>query len=65
LAPSIFREILKFLEPNLVYKGKEAEKILKIKNNGIELLQEYLHDPASILEDISKIQVSSLKHPYK
>jgi hypothetical protein len=65
LAPSIFREILKFLEPNLVYKGKEAKKILKIKNNGIELLQEYLHDPTSILEDISKIQVSSLKHPYK
>jgi hypothetical protein len=65
LAPSIFREMLKFPEPNLVYKGEEAKNFLKRKNNGIKLLQEYLHDPASMPEDISRIQVSSLKNPYK
>jgi hypothetical protein len=65
LAPSIFREMLKLSEPNLVYKGEEAINFLKRKNNGIKLLQEYLHDPASMPEDISRIQVSSLKNPYK
>jgi hypothetical protein len=65
LVPSIFREMLKLPEPNMVYKGEEARNFLKRKNNGIELLQEYLHDPASMPEDISRIQVSSLKNPYK
>jgi hypothetical protein len=65
LVPSIFREMLKLSEPNLVYKGEEARNFLKRKNNGIKLLQEYLHDPASMPEDISRIQVSSLKNPYK
>jgi hypothetical protein len=46
---------------NLIYKGEEARNFLKGKNNGIDLLQEYLHDPASMPEDVYKIQVSSLK----
>jgi hypothetical protein len=65
LASSIFRDILKLLEPNLVYKGEEAKNFVKRKNNGIKLLQEYLQDSALISEDISKIQVSYLKSPYK
>jgi hypothetical protein len=65
LAPSIFREMLKFPEPNLVYKGEEARKFLKRNTNGLEPLQEYFHDPTTMLEDISRIQVSSLKNPYK
>jgi hypothetical protein len=65
LAPSIFIEILKFPDPNLFYKGEEARNFLKIKNNRIDILQEYLHDPALMPEDISIIQVSSLKNPYK
>jgi hypothetical protein len=53
--PSIFIEMLKFPELNPVYKGEESRNLLRNKNNGIELLQEYLHDPASIPEDISII----------
>jgi len=49
----------------MVYKGEEARNFLKRKNNGLELLQEYLHDPMTMIEDISRIQVSSLKNPYK
>jgi hypothetical protein len=33
LVPSIFREMLKFPEPNLAYKGEEARNFLKRKNN--------------------------------
>jgi len=46
--PSIVRDMLKLPEANLIYKGEEARNLLKRKNNGIELLQEYLHDPASM-----------------
>jgi len=49
----------------MVYKGEEDINFLKRKNNGINILQEYLHDPASMPKDISRIQVSSLKNHYK
>jgi hypothetical protein len=39
LTPSIFREMLKLPELNLVYKGEEARNLLKIKKNGIKILQ--------------------------
>ena len=62
---SIFKKILRFPELSLVYKEEEAENFMKRKNNGIELLQEYLQDHASMPKDLSRIQVSYLKHPYK
>jgi hypothetical protein len=39
LVPSIFIEMLKVIDLNLVYKGEEARNFLKRKNNGIEILQ--------------------------
>jgi hypothetical protein len=53
--------MMKFPKTNLVYKGEEARNSIKCMNNRIEILQGYLHDPASIPKDISIIQVSSLK----
>jgi hypothetical protein len=38
---------------------------LRARNGGLELLQEYLEDPTMVPEDISTIQVSSLKNPYR
>jgi hypothetical protein len=38
---------------------------LKERNNGLELLQEYLEDPTMMPEDLSNIQVSLLKNPYR
>jgi hypothetical protein len=65
LAPSTFRKMLKLPEPTITFKGDEARSFLKEKNNGLELLQEYLEDPSTMPEDISRIQVSSLKNPYR
>jgi hypothetical protein len=65
LAPTIFRKMLKLQETTLMYKGDEARNFLKGRNNGIKLLQEYLQDPAKIPQDLSKIQVISLKDPYR
>jgi hypothetical protein len=56
--------MLKLPEPKLVYKGEEAINFLKTKNNGLDLLQEYLNEPVVILEDISRIQEIHLKDPY-
>jgi hypothetical protein len=38
---------------------------MKERNGGLELLQEYLEDPTMIPEDLSSIQVSSLKNTYR
>jgi hypothetical protein len=65
LAPSVFKKMLKLPELNITYKGDEARNFLKGRNNGIELLQEYLQDPTTIPQDLSRIQVSSLKDPYR
>jgi len=65
LTPLIFKKMLKLPKPNLTYKGEDAINFLRGKNNGIELLQEYIQDPTMISEDLSRIQVSSLKDAYR
>jgi hypothetical protein len=57
--------MLKLLESTITFKGDEARSFLKEKNNGLDLLQEYLEDPATMSEDISRIQFKSLKNPYR
>jgi hypothetical protein len=57
--------MLKLPELTVTFKGDEARSFLKEKNNGLELLQEYLEDPSTMPEDISRIQVSLLKNPYE
>jgi hypothetical protein len=42
-----------------------VRNFLKRKNNRLDLLREYLHDLATMLEYISRIHVSYLKDPYK
>jgi hypothetical protein len=64
LAPTVFKKMLKLPELTLTYKGDKARNFLKGRNNGIELLQEYFQDPATMPQDLSRIQVSSLKYPY-
>ena len=57
--------MLKLPEPNLTYKGEDARNFPRGKNNAIELLQEYLQDPTTMSEDLSRIQVSSLNDHYR
>jgi hypothetical protein len=56
--------MLKLRELTITLNGEEARSFLEEKNNGLELLQEYLENPSTILVDISRIQVGSLKNPY-
>jgi hypothetical protein len=46
--------MLNLPDPNLTYKG-DAKKFLRGKNNGINLLQEYLQDHVAMSEDLSRI----------
>jgi hypothetical protein len=64
LVPSTLRKMLKLPELIITFKGDKARSFLKEKNNGLELLQEYLEDPSAMPKDISRIQVSSLKNTY-
>jgi len=55
---------MKLIEPSIIFKGDEYRSFLKENNNGLELLREYIEYPSTMPEDISKIQVSSLKSTY-
>ena len=57
--------MLKLPEQTITFKGDEARSILKEKDSGLELLQEYLEDPTTMPQDISNIQGISLKNPYQ
>jgi hypothetical protein len=65
LSPQVFRKMLNLLEPTLTFKGKDCRYFLKKHNNGLDLLPKYLESHASILEDITRIQVESFKNPYR
>jgi len=65
LAPLFFKRTIRLLEPTITFKSVEAEYLLKKKNGGLELLQDYLEDPRIIPEDLSSIQVSSLNITYR
>jgi hypothetical protein len=57
--------MLKLPNPTINFKGDEENNFLKEKNNGFDLLKEYLEYPTTMPEDISRIQVSLLKNPYQ
>jgi hypothetical protein len=65
LSPSIFRSMLKLPEPTITFKGEEVRQFLKETNSGLELLREHFEDTTTMLKDLSNIQVSSFKNPYK
>ena len=64
LSPEVFCKMLNLLEPTLSFKGEDFREFLNKYNNGLDLLLEYLENPASFPTDITKIQVESLKNPY-
>ena len=47
------------------FKGGKAKYFLTEKNDGWELLQQYLEDPTVMPKDLSRINISSLNNPYK
>ena len=64
LSPIVFKKMLKLPDPTLTFNGEEARDFLKKRNNGLDLLQEYLKYPSAMPIDITRIHVSSLENPY-
>jgi hypothetical protein len=56
--------MLKLPELTLTFKGEDNNYFLKKHSNGLDLLPKYLENPATILEDITRIQFNSFKNPF-
>jgi hypothetical protein len=65
LAPSNFKRMFRLSEPMMIFKSVKDKDFLRKKNGGFKLLQDYLEDPTIFPEDLSNIQVSSLKNLYE
>jgi hypothetical protein len=65
LSLQVFRKVLKIPEPTLIFKGEDCKDLFKRHNNGLDLFHEYLENPVSIPEDITRIQVDSFKNPFR
>jgi hypothetical protein len=64
LSPKVFHKMLKLPKPTLTFKEEDYRDFLKKHNNGLDLLPEYLENPATITEDITRIQIDSFKNRF-
>jgi hypothetical protein len=65
LSPQVFRQMLKLSEPTLTFKGEDCKQFLAKHNNGLDLLPLFLQNPNLVPEDITSIQVSSFRNPFR
>jgi hypothetical protein len=65
LSPQVFCQMLRLLEPTLTFKGEDCKQFLANHNNGLDLLPHLLEEPILVLEDITSLQVSSFRNPFR
>jgi hypothetical protein len=65
LAPTMFRRMLRLLEPTTIFKSSEADAFLKANHGGTKILDNFLLKPLEYSENSTHIEVCSLKYPYK
>jgi hypothetical protein len=51
--------MLKFSELTLTFREQDCKQFLEKHDNGLDILAEFLEDPKTGPEDITKLQVSS------
>jgi hypothetical protein len=64
LAPSVFSRMLRLPSSTVQFKSEEANEFLKQHKGGKNYLSNYLVDPSNN-PSVSKIEVSTLKYPYR
>jgi hypothetical protein len=64
LSPQVFCKMLILSEPTLTFRGQDYKQFLEKHDNGLDLLPEFLKDPTTVSEDITKFQVSSFRNPF-
>jgi hypothetical protein len=65
LSPQVFRNMLRLSEPTLTFRGEDSKQFLKKKDNRLDLLLEFMEDPTTVPEDITSLQVSSFRSPFR
>jgi hypothetical protein len=65
LSPQVFCKMLRLLEPTLTFRGEDCKEFLKKHDNGLDLLPEFLEDSMMVPEDITRLQVSSFRNPFR
>jgi hypothetical protein len=64
LSPQVFRKMLKLSVPTLTFRGQDCKQFLEKHDNGLYILAEFLEDPTTVSQDITKLQVSSFRKPF-
>jgi hypothetical protein len=49
----------------LTFKGEDCKQFLAKDNNGLDLLPHFLERPNFVSEDITNMQVSSFRNPFR
>jgi hypothetical protein len=57
--------MLKLLEPTLTFRGEDCKQFLENHNNGLDLLPDLLENSLLVPEDITSLQVSSFRNPFR
>jgi hypothetical protein len=57
--------MLKLPERTLTFRGQDYKQFLEKNDNGLDILAEFLEDPTTVPEDITKLQVSSFRNPFR
>jgi hypothetical protein len=57
--------MLRLSEPTLTFRGQDCKQFLEKHDNGLDILAEFLEDPTTVPEDITKLQVSSFRNPFQ
>jgi hypothetical protein len=65
LSPRLFRKMLKLLNPTLTFRGQDCKQFLEKHHNELDILADFLEDPKTVLEDITWLQVSSFRNPFR
>ena len=64
-SPHVFCQMLRLSEPTLTFRGEDCKQILAKHNNGLDLLPHLLENPLLVPEDITSLQVSSFRNPFR
>jgi hypothetical protein len=64
LSPRLFHEMLKLSNPTLTFRGQDYKQFLEKHHNGLDILADFLEDPTTVPEDITRLQVSSFRNPF-
>jgi hypothetical protein len=57
--------MLRLPDPTLTFKGEDCREFLKKHDNGLDLLPEFLENPTVVPGDMTRLQVSAFKNPFR